>query len=298
MTVAVFGGVLLTNIDLLSVKFMSPAADSDALSGAYQVAAVLARAPLFVGTALIQVFYPRIAQWAAADASPSSRAPRQLLSALALLVLPLNVLMAVGSSAVILFFFPSRYLQAAPILSILAIGSGFLAFATALASIHQARGRSTLPALIMGGAVVAQVLGLLLVVPGAGMWGAASISAAASLLACVLLASYSRGWSLTPVVARRQAAALGVLALTVVPLATVFQTADRLLVGVWIAGAMGLYVVTCLLLNVLDASVIGTISIPLPTGRHLVARLVRYANLLNHAGRHLEHTTVERMRHA
>ncbi|MEO5952666.1 MAG: oligosaccharide flippase family protein, partial [Chloroflexia bacterium] len=61
MTLVVFGGVLLTNIDLLSIKFLG-GLNSDSLSGDYQVAAILARAPLFIGTALISAFYPRIAQ--------------------------------------------------------------------------------------------------------------------------------------------------------------------------------------------------------------------------------------------
>ena len=130
MTLAVFGGVLLTNIDLLAVKFLTGQGLSDELAGAYQVAAVLARAPYFVGTALVAAFYPRIAQeWSERAAENRiqkteyrTHSEQVLLRWLALGILPMNVILAAAAPAVVLFFFPERYASVGPVLAVLAIG--------------------------------------------------------------------------------------------------------------------------------------------------------------------------------
>jgi O-antigen/teichoic acid export membrane protein len=284
MTLAGFGGVLLTNVDVLAIKFLSPPASSDALSGTYQVAAVLARAPLFVGIALIGAFYPRIAE--PGHASPNEQvAVRELLQWVATTVLPMSTLMAVGAPAVVAFFFPERYASAAPTLTVLALGGASVAWATGLASIHQARGRTRAPALIMTGAVLAQMVGLVWLVPRYGMPGAAIASALASTLACCLFVVAGRDFALVPPNARRHALALLVLAALALPLGTLLAHAPRPQILAWGVVAGAGYLVSCFLLNVISARALRAL---LPShsgmGGAIPRTAVRIASMLNAAG--------------
>jgi O-antigen/teichoic acid export membrane protein len=278
ITLAVFGGVLLTNVDVLAIKFLSPPATSDALSGTYQVAAVLARAPLFVGIALIGAFYPRIA-------ANEHLAIRELMQWLAMTVLPMSTLMAVGAPAVVAFFFPERYASAAPTLAVLALGGAAIAWATGLASIHQARGRTRAPALIMTGAVLTQLVGLVWLVPRYGMPGAAIASTLASTLACCLFVVAGRDFALVVPNARRHALALLILAALVLPLATLLPHAPRPQILAWGVVAGAGYLVSCFLLNVISARALRAL---LPShssmGGAIPRTAVRIASMLNAAG--------------
>src|SRR5437764_195850 len=84
----------------------------------------LARAPVFIATALINTFYPHIAREARLARGGSAHAA--LLGVIAAGVLPLNVILGIASATVVLFFFPERYSGAATSLTILAVGSAFL----------------------------------------------------------------------------------------------------------------------------------------------------------------------------
>jgi O-antigen/teichoic acid export membrane protein len=254
------------------------------VSGTYQVAAVLARAPLFVGTALITAFYPRIVEEHHACANSQATA-QELLKWLALTVLPMSVMMSVGAPAVVAFFFPERYASAATALSILALGGAIITWASALASIQQARGRTGAPALIMTGAVVTQVTGLVWLVPRYGMLGAAAASAAASLLACCLFAVRRRGLVLGPPNGKRHALSLGILAILVLPLGTLLAHAPRLELVLWGMVATAGYGTCCLLLNIISAGAFGSHMPARPgLGGAVTRAAVRTASRLNASG--------------
>lgn len=284
MTVAVFGGVLLTNVDLLAIKFLSGAAVSDSLAGTYQVAAVLARAPLFIGTALVSTFYPRLAQ-----EGPAGPGSRSLLQVLALGVLPINVVLSAGAPAVVAFFFPARFAQAAAPLALLAVGSALLIWAGGLAAIRQAHGQTRAPAAIMSLAVAAQIGGLAWAVPRWGALGAAAVStAAATLAAGLLLAAGWRAVALPPH-AGRQALALAVLAGLIIPLPGLFPGADRWLIASWIAVSLAAYLGLCFVLNLIDPAALGGRG-PMPYESRvgaLLARLLAAAHALHRLGRRL-----------
>ena len=284
MTLAVFGGVLLSNIDLLAVKFLSEQGTSDLLSGGYQVAAVLARAPLFIGTALVSTFYPRIAQ--EAGGPNEGRAARELLRWLAVGVLPLNTILVVGAPAVVLFFFPQQYAGSAPILSILGLGSAGLVVAGALAAILQGLHRASLPAMVMSLAVALQLVGLAWLVPANGAMGAASASALASILACVLLLWYCARLGVFPHRTGRQVIALLVLGLLIVPLAVFFAGTNRIFVAAWVSAALTLYMAICFILNLIDAN---GLQVParLQSGAigTMIHRLLTVGRALNRIGR-------------
>lgn len=281
MTLAVFGGVLLTNIDLLSIKFLSSPANSDALSGAYQVAAVLARAPLFIGTALVSTFYPRIAQ-----ASGNLQSARELVRLVVMGLLPVNLILSLGAPAVVLFFFPERYASSGLLLAVLALGSACLVLASVLAAVLQARHQVKVPALVMTGAVLAQVVGLLLVVPAYGALAAAIVSAGASALAALLLAWYCKDLGLAPAKLPRYGLALAILAVPTLLLTWLLKDQGRVVVALWVTGSLALYGASIFALNLLDARAMAeSASLPRsgPLGQ-VIRRVLAVGILLNNIG--------------
>ncbi|MGA7729839.1 MAG: oligosaccharide flippase family protein [Chloroflexia bacterium] len=251
LTLAVFGGIILTNIDLLAVKFLS-GGNSDALSGAYQIAAVLARAPFFVATALVTAFYPRIAR---ASRSGFAAAPsEQLLRWLALLVLPMHTIIVVAAPAVVSFFFPERYASSAPVLSVLGTASALLAFASGLAAILQGSNRTLGPALVMTISVIAQLAALWWLVPALGPLGAAISSSLAGLLALTWLAWQARTLGIRIRSLGRTALAVGLLAVLLLPLGLGLAGTDRPLIAIWVAGTFSAYAAVCCILGLIRAS--------------------------------------------
>jgi O-antigen/teichoic acid export membrane protein len=286
MTFAVFGGVLLTNIDVLAIKFLTPSLQSDALSGAYQVAAVLARAPLFVGTALVSTFYPRLAQDAHDGALTGRPSARELLRWIMLGVLPINMIIAVAAPAVVLFFFPGHYASSASLLVVLAAGSGFLVVASGLAAILQAERRAGVPALVMTVAVSLEIVSLLVLVPAFGPMAAAASAALMSALACTLLLWYCRRMDIAPRGLWRHALSLAWLGALVAPLAVFGGEWGRVPVALWVSAAGLLYAGMVLALNLVSAGEVAW-QIPRNMGGALGAaarRAVGVAAWLNRIG--------------
>lgn len=285
LTVAVFGGVLLTNIDLLALKFLSAPLGSDALSGEYQVAAVLARAPFFVGTALVSVFYPEIARDRAL--TDEERSSGQLLRWIMLGALPINVIMAAGAPVIVSFFFPERYISSALTLTILAVSSAFLVLASALTAILQASNQVKVPAVVMSLAVAIDVLGLVVLVPPFGPTGAAVASLTASTMACAVLVFYRWRLGLGLPTLGRQIAALVWLALLILPLGLLDLRLSRVLVALWVSASLMLYIALCFVLNLVSAHALT----PNPPRQGPIASIVRHllsaGEALNRVGKRM-----------
>ncbi len=254
MTFGVFGTVLLTNVDLLGVKLLTAgAADSDTVVGTYQAAAVLARAPLFVSTALVEVFYPRIAREVALAGSGgrTAAAADELMTWLVLGVLPLSAILMVGAPTVLGFFFPARYAPAAPLLVVLAGSMACLILAAAITAILQASNRPRWAATAMTSAVLVQILGVVLLVPTVGPLGGAAASLVASALALLLLLWQARRIGLSIPKLAGHVSTLIWLALLMAPLR--YVDADRPLAALWVSLASTLYVASCFFVGLLDA---------------------------------------------
>jgi O-antigen/teichoic acid export membrane protein len=292
MTLAVFGGIILTNIDLLAIKFLSTGANSDALSGAYQVAAVLARAPFFIATALVGSFYPRIARDSIAENSAADATESQhthgstLIRWLTLVVLPMHVILIVAAPAVVSFFFPERYSSSAPVLAVLALASAFLAIASGLAALLQGSGRTRIAAGTMTLAVVVQLSALWWLVPALGLLGAAIASALAGAMACSLLIFQVRALRITPPRLGRQGAAFGLLALSLLPLTIFFSEAGRLLIAAWIGASAALYIVATLYLGLVRADELEGVGASRSSGylMQFRAKVARAARMLERQG--------------
>ena len=251
ITLGVFGGIILTNLDLLAVKFFS-AGNSDALTASYQTAAVLSRAPFFVSTALVAAFYPRIAR--AAVTGGFEETARQLVRWLALLVLPMDVVLVVAAPAVVHFFFPERYASSALLLALLGVSSAMLALATGFTAILQGSGRTAGPALVMTLCALVQIAALWWLVPTLGLPGAALSSLLASGLAyCLLIVLQRRKLDVRLPSLRRYALALAGLALVTLPLGILPDGAGRVMTALWVAGALLFYAAACFFLGLVRA---------------------------------------------
>jgi len=278
ITLGVFGGIILTNVDLLAVKFFS-SGDSDALTAAYQTAAVLARAPFFISTALVAAFYPRIARGAVTGdfAEPA----RQLVRWLTLLVLPMDVVLVVAAPAVVHFFFPERYASSAILLALLGLSSAILALATGITAILQGSGRTAGPALVMTLGVLVQISVLWWLVPWLGLPGAAISSLIASALAYCLLIVQRRKLNFALPAVGRHALALVALALVALPLGTLLGGAGRIATAAWVAGALLCYAASCFFLGLVRAEELPAASMEEARGgvQRLVAGTLCYLHI-------------------
>lgn len=246
--------VLLVNLDLLALKFLSHASVADEWVGHYQAATVLARIPYFVSQSVVAIIFPLIARHAS-DSLGANRAGRQALQLVVSLVLSLNILLMAAPESTIAFFFPPVYLSAAPTLRLLALSMTAIILLQTLTTILQARETMWLPALLLPFAVLSQLLAAWWLVPSYGLIGAALSSCIASFLALVAmwLATQHTFPTLTklswPHMAKQGAAFL-LLAAIVASLPHL----DRLMTAFWIALGMGCYGVSLLALRLIDRS--------------------------------------------
>ena len=173
--------VLLMNVDVLAVKYLTPRDASDATVAYYASASVLAKAHLWVVIAAIGVAFPVISRRASEEPEGAARLASRLLRWTVVGLLPVVAFLAVFPERALLLVFPPAYVASAPALSLSALAMGALAACFVLARALQATGRAAAPG--MGLAVTAALQAALLVVlvPRYGIVGAA----AATLAACV-----------------------------------------------------------------------------------------------------------------
>ncbi|MCD2188193.1 oligosaccharide flippase family protein [Actinomycetospora soli] len=168
MAVSTTGFGLLGTLDVLA---LGAAGVPLAVVGVYQAAAVLARAPFFVGSALSDAAFPFIA------AAPSAAAARSaLLGALRwvpLVLVPAQLVLLVAPGPVLGVVLPGAYAAAAGPVRVLTLGTTGLLLADMLLKALFARGHAVAVARRVPVAVAAQVAALLLLVPAHGALGAA-----------------------------------------------------------------------------------------------------------------------------
>ena len=142
----------------------------------YQVAAIVARTPYFVGDALTDASFPFIAR--AADASASHRQMQVVIRRLVLWVLPLELALLLRPQPVVQAFFPGHYADAASLVQLLALGTLGAVAANALGKALQARDlrREAARAVLLGlGVQVAAI------VVGVALWGTRGAAAGFAL---------------------------------------------------------------------------------------------------------------------
>lgn len=246
--------VLLVNLDLLALKFLSKANIADELVGHYQVATVLARIPYFVTQSVIAIIFPLIARHAP-HSEAANRAGRQALQLVISLVLSLNILLMAAPESTIAFFFPPVYLETAPTLRLLALSMTGIILVQTLTTILQARESIWAPALLLPLAVLTQLLAAWWLVPSYGLIGAALSSGMASFLALFVMwlatqYTFPTLTSLSWAPMAKQGAAFLLLAAIVSSLPRL----DRLTTALWIVLGVGCYGVSLLALRLIDRS--------------------------------------------
>ncbi|WP_445475516.1 oligosaccharide flippase family protein [Methanococcoides methylutens] len=186
------GTTLLMNINIIGVKFLTEVALSDALSGYYRAALILAQLPIFIVGALMSVLFPYISTHQEND-----RYTSKSIKYGALFIIPLTLVIAAVPEAFITVMFPAEYIASAPALSIVSIGMGFLVMTMIFTNIFQARNVPRVPAIVLPLAVMIEIILLIALVPSYGIVGAAGSTAIACSIGCIVLAGlYVRTYKL------------------------------------------------------------------------------------------------------
>jgi O-antigen/teichoic acid export membrane protein len=175
------GMALLTSVDLFAVKLLSPLSGSNDNAALYQASVTLARIPYFFASALTTAVFPHVARTRDNIEAAALYVRKGILYVLTLLT-PISLVMIAEPHSVLTLFLPSSYVDAAPALRTIAVGTTFLALATFLVGALQASGRDRMPALLALGAVVVEVVLLAVAIPigvrhgGAGPLVAAGVA--------------------------------------------------------------------------------------------------------------------------
>ena len=241
-------GVLLVNVDLLAVKFLTPSNQADLLVGQYQVAAVLARIPYFLSQSIISIIFPIIASHAD-NRLQATRTGRQTLQLMISVVMGLGLILVAAPEATIAFFFPATYVAIAPTLRLLAVAISFIILAQALAAILQARGKASAAAMPLLLAVAIQMLALIWGVPQYEIIGAALATVLAGLVALVtmLLTIHRTFPTLIKVSPGQVATQISAFALLGLLLAWL-PSLNRLYTALWISVGISVYTAVLLVL--------------------------------------------------
>lgn len=191
---SMLGLVLLLNLDLVGLKLF--AADDRRLTGYYQAGIILANAPYYLVTStIVTVLFTQVARMREIRATP--RLVGEALATTAVLVVPIEVLLALAPDIFLRLFFPASYAPGAAALRLLAIGNALLIAVVVLTTAFQATGRARVPAVILLAIAALEPLTLWLAVPRWEIVGAAGVFVTVSAVALLSLsAAYLRALGL------------------------------------------------------------------------------------------------------
>jgi competence ComEA-like helix-hairpin-helix protein len=185
---AVAGVALLLTLDIVTLKAVGEAAGVTAATVAlYQAGAMLARAPYFIGDALMDAIFP----YMVLRKDSSARSHGYFSAAvrwIALAVLPLEIVLIVRPEPLLGLFFPASYGAAAPLLRLLAIGSIGVLGAGIFSKALQALGKRTAAAVGTVGALAVELGLIAALVPSFGAEGAATAFTVGAWLGALFLA--------------------------------------------------------------------------------------------------------------
>lgn len=181
---------ILMSQDLFMVKAILK---NDVLAGYYNAAVTLSRISYMLLQGLSFVLLPSVAALTrpGADHDKAVQFIRDALRYLIILIVPSIVLASATSKELIILFFSNKYIEAAPILSILMIGLGCLSFYLLLANIVAGAGKAKAGLYITGGMIVISAILGMFFIPMFGLIGAAWQTTIAGAVGLIALAIYT-----------------------------------------------------------------------------------------------------------
>ncbi|TSC72446.1 MAG: membrane protein involved in the export of O-antigen and teichoic acid [Parcubacteria group bacterium Gr01-1014_38] len=235
---------ILMSLDLFLVKrFLQ----DNTLVGYYNAATTVARIPYFILQGLGFVFLPSVARLFKEDLTRARTFIRDVFRYLFLFLAPITALAATTSTALLNLFFSAEYNPAARPLTLLSIAFGFLSAFYLLSTIAAGAGRPKIPLRIAWTLIVsAGALGTLLI-PRAGLEGAAIATLAAAGAGAALLAIYMYRQFLLAF--PLQTFVRGTIAVVIAVLPTYFVTPPAMFLPVWYALLFAVYALTLIALG-------------------------------------------------
>ncbi len=177
---------LLRNINTLFIKYFF--ADNSVV-GLYTAAFTISTIPYFVLISLSLTLTPAISHaTSTGNKVLVQKYISQSLRSLFLILMPATVLIAASSSALLHFLYSASYTAAAPLLSILIVGSAFLTVFTTLTSITTGGGKPWIEMVLSIILMVILAITNFIFIPLYGLIGSSYAVLITSLLACVCIA--------------------------------------------------------------------------------------------------------------
>jgi len=181
-----FGLSLILNIDLWAVKYYL----SDTQVGYYVSAAALAKLPYFVSIGLSAVLLPSISHLIASKENQrTSEVVSESLRYVFIFLFLLNILVVSNSESIIELLFGKKYLQAAPILSILMVGLSLVTLMAVIQTILISRNKMRFCSIQIILMVVADIILNAYLVPRYKLEGAAIATLTIGLMGTII-----NGW--------------------------------------------------------------------------------------------------------
>ncbi len=185
-----FGLQILMSLDLFMVKSMI---GDDVSTGYYNAAVTLSRIPYFLLQGLSFILLPSISALTKTGESHDKAASfvRDVIRYLIALILPSIALAAATSRELVSLFYSRTFAPAAPLLTVLIVGLGALAFFLLLANLVAGAGKTKIPMYLAGGMIGISFVSGLFLISHHGLIGAAWQTTIASTIGFVILAWYT-----------------------------------------------------------------------------------------------------------
>lgn len=179
---------LLLSLGLFCVKAL---VEDTAQTGYYTLAAMLAKAPYFIFLGLSATLFPTLVK-TLSDGRPEQARSHiiQALRLLSILAIPLAIFGITASGTIITVCFSDTYLPAAPILSVLMIGSTFFTYLITLSTIMVADNKQYLMLGIVGPLIALNFVLNLKLIPVYGPTGAAWGTTITTLIGLIVAAAF------------------------------------------------------------------------------------------------------------
>lgn len=234
---------ILQSLDLFMIKSLLR---DDVATGYYNAAVTLSRIPYFLLQGLSFILLPSISALTKTGETHDEAAAfvRDVIRYLIALIIPSIALAAATSRELVSLFYSRTFAPAAPILTVLIIGLGALAFFLLLANIVAGAGKTKIPLALAVGMIAVSFTSGLWLISRYGLIGAAWQTTIASTIGFIILAWYTFRTFRIPVPMRTTSNVIVASAIAVLP-TYVWKVSGLMVLIQYLA--LGLVYIICLL---------------------------------------------------